>query len=374
MLLSENSEFKCPNAVSAFLEFRGVSFERDPEWDKIPTDLITVELPYEYEIEYEDEITSVPTTPIPITPTTPVPTTPVPTTPIPTTPVLTAQVLTTPLPTYRERLHLASSTSHSPMESTSYYTPPRFYTTEEVVYRPMYVTPDSATSTVIPPVYTTTDSSYVTRQFDNLDETSLRTWLRFPESISARPESPLYTHHENEDSRYEQPYHSSEATSPSSLASGPGDRHEMPTFVESVVDQTTGTHEITWTENTVAWELPPVVNNRPPEYRVPPTVPPTVPTHVVQTLPPTSPALIQPGLPGGYGVPYYEHPVTVHSPPSYPPDQGVAITVATPILTTTEKPLPNCSHNQSSLMERSFAVLIVSLLLVFMGDVFVEGF
>lgn len=80
MFLTENAEFKCPNAVSTFLENHGVSFERDAEWSQVPYDLVSANGSIEYDDEYED-ITSV-----------------------------------SPLPTYRERLHLTSPTPLSTEE------------------------------------------------------------------------------------------------------------------------------------------------------------------------------------------------------------------------------------------------------------------
>lgn len=40
IFLSKNPEFKCPNAVTKFLEDREVSFEKDPEWRNIRHDLV----------------------------------------------------------------------------------------------------------------------------------------------------------------------------------------------------------------------------------------------------------------------------------------------------------------------------------------------
>ncbi|XP_043286474.1 pollen-specific leucine-rich repeat extensin-like protein 3 [Venturia canescens] len=40
IFLNKNPEFKCPNAVSKFLEDREVSFEKDPEWRNIHRDLV----------------------------------------------------------------------------------------------------------------------------------------------------------------------------------------------------------------------------------------------------------------------------------------------------------------------------------------------
>lgn len=55
IFLKENPDFACPHAVSELLENRGVAFERDPEWSKIPADTIDVRVPPNYEEEYRDK-------------------------------------------------------------------------------------------------------------------------------------------------------------------------------------------------------------------------------------------------------------------------------------------------------------------------------
>ncbi|XP_012522611.1 pollen-specific leucine-rich repeat extensin-like protein 2 [Monomorium pharaonis] len=45
MYLSENSDFACPHAVSKFLENQGVTFEQDPEWRRLASDMIDVHVP-----------------------------------------------------------------------------------------------------------------------------------------------------------------------------------------------------------------------------------------------------------------------------------------------------------------------------------------
>ncbi|XP_076242252.1 uncharacterized protein LOC143184124 isoform X1 [Calliopsis andreniformis] len=371
MFLTENPEFKCPNAVSTFLENHGVNFEKDPEWNRIPEDLIAVEPPFEYYSEYDD------TTPTP----------------------------TTTLPTYRERLHLTSMTPPTPVETTSPYVPPKLYTTEEVVYEREYLTPDWRTiprPTVAPeqreqtttsrssydedrrtyvppgtiaPLDPMTHSSYDTTPFNRVDDTTLRSWPRFPESTSARPKFPLYPPHENEDKRYEQPYYPSEATDPFSLAPVPNNRYETPPFVESNMEHTTVPYRVDWSEtNTVSLDsrYPSIDDDQPPEYRVPLTN-----TFNVEPIRPLPPEMIQPASPDNvYQPPYYEHTITVHS-PSLESNQSREEEVTpgvTSIETTTDKPLPNCSHrNLSSLTERSVGIIFLSILVVMM-NVLVEGF
>lgn len=45
MFLSENPEFACPHAISEFLQNQHVTFERDPEWDRLAHDAIKVHIP-----------------------------------------------------------------------------------------------------------------------------------------------------------------------------------------------------------------------------------------------------------------------------------------------------------------------------------------
>ncbi|XP_015439460.1 PREDICTED: adhesive plaque matrix protein-like isoform X1 [Dufourea novaeangliae] len=369
MFLTENSEFKCPNAVSTYLEKHGVSFERDPEWNRITKDLVPADITYEYDIDYDSDYDDTTTVPI-----------------------------TTPLPAYRERLHLTPVTP-VPVESTPSYVPQRLQTTEEVVYRPVYETPDWRTiprprptspsieeeRTTMGPSYEDTKTYHPPRTILPLDidtyppnpttplsvdETTLRSWPRFPESTSARPEFPLYPPHENEDQRYEQPYYSSEASSPFPLAPGPAGDQETSPFAESNVEHTTDEpYKLDWQErNTVSWDNYPIVDTGPPEYRVPPTDD-SGPTHVVRPLPPE---MIQPASPDNvYQPPYYQHTVTVHGPPSASDPR--TIMGAEGVQTTTDKPLPNCP-NSSSPFQRSISLLVVTVLMVLVAGGFVEGF
>ncbi|XP_012142576.2 uncharacterized protein LOC100875160 isoform X1 [Megachile rotundata] len=361
IFLTENSEFKCPNAISTFLENRGVLFDRDPEWDRIPNDLIAVEVPDDYYID-ED---------------------------------ITSEEPSTPMPMHRERLHPTPATPPPPpMESTPSYTPPRFYTTEEVIYRPMYTpnwrtTPAPTTESYEERVEPSSPSPYrenVIRPYvppatiapiepdettqSNVQDT-FRSWPIVPETTSARSEYPFYPPHENEDRRFEEQYYSSEATFP--LAPGPVDRHETPPFVESDVGRATGPYRTDWYErNTVS-----SVNEGPPEYNVPPTNSP-VPNNVVQSLPPTAPEMVHPPSPDNtFQAPYYEHTITVHSPPlvgNLPAQEEITPSMI-PMETTTDKPLPNCPNRSVSWAKQStLGTIVVSLLVVTISRVLVEGF
>lgn len=361
MFLTENPQFKCPNVVSTFLENHGVNFERDPEWNRITEDLVPAELPSDYDLDYYDSTT----------------------------------IENTPLPPYRERLHLTPSTPPPEQPPTSPYVPPRIQTTEEVIhFRPVYNTPDWRTSqmqtTPIPEVY---DKEYEevdenTRPYvpsstiaplepatdppnqqSGVDETTLGSWPRLPESSNIRPEFPLYPPHGNEDSRYDQPAYSSEVN-PFPLAPV---QQQTPPFVESNVDRATESNVIHWQQTVTAPldNYPQYVYTAPPEYRVPPSaIPPKeeVPK-IVGRLPSDTPSLIQPASPDNvYQPPYYEHAVTVHAPP--PVSDPIA---AQPGPTTTDKPLPNCPSS-SSTVQRSLGLIILAVLMVLTGHGFLEGF
>lgn len=353
MYLGENSQFKCPNAISKYLESRKVNFDRDPEWENIPNDLVPAEVP-DGGVDFERSTTS--------------------------------------LPVYRERLRPAQpAPSPPPVESTESSVPPKLHTTEEVLYHPVYTPNWRTTPSPVTDDYEDTEGSielytdpimpyfpprtiapidapHETTQYNNQDATTSRSWPRFPESSSARPEYPLYPPHGNEDRRNEEQYYSSEATNTFPLAPGPPDRHETPSFVESDVEHTSsGSND--WLErNTVP------VDNSPPEYRVPPG---PDSTHAIQPLPPTSPGTVYPVLPDNtFQAPYYEHPITVHSPPmvNNQPSQEELSPVTMLVETTTDKPLPNCPSSSSSFYQTSLGTIVVTLLFITIGRVLVEGF
>lgn len=378
IFLTENPEFKCPNAVSAFLESRGISFEKDADWNRFPTDLISAEVPYDYDIYYEESTTEEPSTPLPV---------------------------------FRERLHL-TTTPFPTVTSTVSYVPPKFHTTEEVVYRP-YNTPDWRTTpatTTVPydnrPETLSYDenqnirASYIpprtiapiehekypqreTTEYGSQDTTTLSSWPRTSETASASNEYPVYPPHRNEDKRYtEQPDYSRLPNS-HLLAPGQDDRHQtMSPLVDFDTEGINPYYGTDWSErNTVPSNVqyPPVsipsVENRAPEYLVP-SVDSSDTTHSIHSISRMPTAMIQPAHPDNvYQPPYYEPTITVHSPPliSNQPQQENATPGIEPIETTTDKPLPNCpTRNSSSSNHGSVAMIIVSFVLAV--RVLVEGF
>ncbi|KAG7190888.1 hypothetical protein KM043_006949 [Ampulex compressa] len=206
IFLNENPEFKCPNAVSAFLDEHNIGFDKDPEWRRIPVDLVPAEIPTKYDdhrwktystehptpppresqwttsprpmyppmyatpnsrptfaphatlpshhVEsnthptiyrpyYDDEITSAPR----LIPTTEATTHPPYT---PTRPVSTAEITTYPPYTPPRRVSTVEVTTHPP------YIPPRLIPTAEVTTHPPYIPPR-----LIPTAEVTTHPPYI---------------------------------------------------------------------------------------------------------------------------------------------------------------------------------------------------------------------
>lgn len=322
VFLTENSEFKCPNAVSIYLENRGVSFAKDPEWDRITEDLVEVEFPDDYDTDYYYSTT----------------------------------MQNTPLPPYRERLHPGSASSPLEQPSTPSYVPQRFQTTEEVVYPHVYYTPDSGTSQTrtspkpdaydekqeetrpylpprtIAPLEPVTDPP---NQQSGDEETTWRSWSRPTEPAVTRPELPLYTPHGNEDSHYgQQTTYSSEVNS-RPLAP---DQQQTTPFVESNAGPANATTPMDW------WRwIPPV------QWK-------DVPSNTSDVDPPASPDNV--------------NEQNVHAPPTvgYP-------MAAQPVQTTTDKPLPLCVNKSStSSVQRPLGLVILAVVTVLAGHGFVEGF
>lgn len=381
MFLTENSEFKCPYALSTFLERRGVNLEKDPEWDRLPSDLVLVDLPIDYDTYDEESTTEEPTT---------------------------------PLPAYRERLHPTSTTSEPTMPSTPSYVTPKFLTTEEVIYRP-YNTPywrttvnpsivyhevsestspsyyDTRRPPYIPPetiapIETTTDAPLETTTEYRQDITTLKPWSRFPESTSARPEYTVYPPHRNEDKHYtEQPDYSS-PTDSFPLAPSPGDHQQTPPYVK--VDMRHDNYEIDLVGETGTApsnvEHPPSMGERgPPGYSIPSVDDVSInPPDTTNAIRPISPEMVFPPSPDiSFQSPYYEQPVTVHTPPliaNQPqlkevPTAGVSVESIKPL----DKPLPECpTRNLSPSLQQSSSLImiIVSIFFVKMHYVLVEGF
>lgn len=350
MFLSENSEFKCPNAITTFLENRGIGFEKDPQWSQQPTDLIHVEIPpvdYDY---YDGESTG---------------------------------ESTTSLPPYRERLHPTPTPA-----STATYIPPKLSTTEEVVYRPIYNTQDWRTSTrptttiryddstydytrrpyYVPPTIAPIDAtqSPATTEHGSQDATTWRSWPKFEETTAVWPE---YPPHRNEDKHHtEQPDY---FTPPDSLAPGPGDRKTSSSYVE--LEGQTADYGTDWSgRNPSDVRYPPNRGPQSEDGTREPSVDATSVTHSIRPLPPM---IVHPPSPDNvFQPPYYEHPVTMHAPPSMvnqPQQEEVTPNI---IETTTDKPLPNCPTQKSSSIRSSWITIVVSIFLVVARHVFVEGF
>lgn len=371
IFLSENAEFKCPNAVSSFLENRGVNFEKDPEWSKLTNDLIPVEMLLDD--AHDEEVTT--------------------------------REQTTLLPAHRERLHPTPMTPSSTMPSTVPHILSTFYTTEEVVYPPRYTYDlDSRTSARPPtipyedaelasPLYDTVRTPYVpprtiapidsttaseTVQYSTVsqDVTTLRSWPRFPESTSARSEYPIYPPHRNQNKdTTEQPDYSGSTDSFPSAAS-PDERHQTTSYAEPDTERTGVFVTEGSGRNTAPTNLgfTPRIESRGPEYPETPASPSDT-SHVVRPSPQLNPKMVHPVPVDPYQPPYYEPTMTVHPPPLMGnKQQHEEVTPGImPIETTTDKPLPQCP-NLSPSTQVSLTMIMLPVLLATMRRVLVEGF
>ncbi|XP_076758907.1 uncharacterized protein LOC143428110 [Xylocopa sonorina] len=376
IFLTENSHFKCPNAVSMFLESRGVDIEKDPEWNRIETDLISAESPFEYDMYDEETTTEEPTT---------------------------------PLPAHRERLRPTATTQSPTVASTASHIPLWLYTTEEVVYHPMQSTPDwrvTPKASTIPPedklettsaMYQYTSRPYVppatiapidsttypppeSTSYVSQETTTLRSWPKFPEPTAGWPEYPIYPYHKNEDEpRTEQSAYSS-STESIPLAVSPDDL-QTPPYVEPDVEHSTQLPQVDWFERNTGPSnvqyLPSTIESRGPEFQDS-AADSSTSGRDVQPLPPAPPTMIHPPSPDNvFQPPYYEHPVTLHSPPlvgNQPQHEEVSPKIIL-IETTTDKPLPDCPNRSPPSSTSSTPVaVIVSVFLIAARHVFVEGF
>lgn len=408
IFLSENSEFKCPNAISIYLEDRGINFEKDPEWSRLPNDLIPVTIPLDY-----DEITTI-------------------------------KMPVQSYSGYRERLHPITTIPTSTMTSTLQYITPKFQTTEEVIYRP-YNIPNWKTtfksSTIryedkikitqspsyeytrapyisqkIAPIESTTyvSSPRETMQSKSQDTTTFRSWPSFSESTSARIEYPVYPPHKNEDKHYTKEPDYSSPIDLFSLASNQGDHHQISSIeldmkqtmdsyrtdsleknilsnvqysssIENRLSSIDSSDTIYTTQSTFLSSemvqpahLDDIHSNIPPIKNGTQSMDSSNSTHIIQPIPYSPPSMVQPAYPNNiYQPPYYESTVTIHSPPlmDNKSQQKEITSGIMPIETTTDKPLPECpTRNLSTSSQSSIRMIIVSVLLIIMNHIFAEGF
>lgn len=408
IFLSENSEFKCPNAISIYLEDRGINFEKDPEWSRLSNDLIPVTIPLDY-----DEITTI-------------------------------KMPVQPYSGYRERLHPITTIPTSTMTSTLQYITPKFQTTEEVIYRP-YNIPNWKTtfksSTIRnenkikitqSPSYEYTKASYISQKTiapiesttyvsslretiqNNSQDTTFRSWPSFSESTTARIEYPVYPPHKNEDKHYTKQSDYLSPIDSFSLAPNKDDHHQM-SSIELDMQQTVAPYRTDSLEKNIIlsnMQYPSSIENKlssidssdtihttqstfsSPEIVQPAhsddihsnissikngtqSIDTSNSTHI-QPIPYSPPSMVQPAYPNNiYQPPYYESTVTIHSPPLM--DNKSQQKEVTPgivlIETTTDKPLPKCpTRNLSTSNQSSIRMIIVSVLLMITNHVFAEGF
>lgn len=408
IFISENSELKCPNAISIFLENRGITFQKDPEWSRLPNDLIAVTIPLDY-----NKITTIK---IPIEPY---------------------------FGYHRKKLDPTTTIPTSTMTSTLQYITPKFQTTEEVIYRPNLKTTfkssmiryEDKVKITQSPSYEYTRAPYISQknfppiesatylsssremtQDNSQDTTTFRSWPTFSESTSARIEYPIYPPHKNEDKYYtKQPDYSSPIDS-FSLAPNQDDHHQM-SSVELNMKQTMTPYRTDSLEKNIIpsnVQYPPSIENRLSSidssdtirttqsiFSLPEIVQSAHPddihsnilpiienvtqsmdfsnsTRIIQSIPYSPPSMVHPAQSDNiYQPPYYESTITVHSPPlmDNKSQQKEVNSEIVPIETTTDKPLPECpTRNLSSSNQSSIRMIIVSVLLMITSHILVERF
>lgn len=326
IFLTENPEFKCPNAVSAYLENRGVSFEKDSEWNQITRDLVT---PPVFEYDYYDT-TTLPPYRDRLRPTPP--------TPRPEEP-------STPRPEY-------SQTSSSEYPSTSPHWSQKVQTTEEVVLTQDITsllkglqwptTPDpnlyededeqQTVQSYVPPrtIVLLESATDPPNQQSGVDKMTLG-------PSSNRPEYPSQSSYGNEDSRDRQ-----QPTQTLAPVQNHQQQHDhQPSSEEPDVNRAIESNANNLQQKTDL--SPPSV--MPPENEMLKVSEPVTNSPVSSA----SPASV-------HGTSSVSGPMAPQSGP-----------------TTTDKPLPDCPSS-SSTVERSFGVVILAVLMVLTGHGFVEGF
>lgn len=329
MFLSENSELKCPNAISNFLEDHGVHFEKDPEWKRIPTDLVK---PFGEE------------------------------------PPTTVSSL-------RERLYTIPSTSVAPPRPTTTYSPTRYYPTEEIFYPPDIVTPSWASPEITPEPTRRTHYGEVRTPDTPPQKVS-------PSEMTYHHEpTPYHPPRENENKQYAQPNFPSEVTRPPLLAPSPTYRQET-RFGEDDAERTTDPYSTYWTPNeddlSFAAKYP--VDDGISDYTLPVTeIPddPVAPPHRIRPLHPSAQEEFQPSSPDDFfQAPYYEPTVTIRPPPleNYQHRQEETTLGVLTETSTTDKPLPECPNRSSQSNSWSLHLLLMSILCVVMRNILVEGF
>lgn len=371
MFLSENPELKCPNAISEFLEYRDITFDRDPEWKDIDEVSVT-EVPISTTSEDERR----------------------------------AYWLTTP--PYREMSHLPPVVASTQDTRSSYHVSPERTPTPEVTRYPLYA-PVSGTTVnyrdLISHFPSIVDSSPVTTTGEtNVPQYRLPSnvnpyhpYLTTPQPSrypSTQPWPPVSEVDDTTDySKYYEPFgYSEEVSGTPSLAPSLIDRGGLSPLLDPRNTPSTEPPEITWTKNGILIEpnypLPnptwdPRLNGETTEvipaedsqvFSTPFTPPPPPPPPYVAR--PQQPELVQPAAPSDFlQVPYYEPTMTVRPPPPPPPpvfqNYGEQSTMVVPLETTTDLPLPDCPRGSSPSGTLSIKETITFIIFVFIANIIV---
>lgn len=389
MFLSENPEFKCPHAVSEFLENRNVSFDEDPEWRRIPSDLVSpVPPPGEGEVptikspSFRHWLHSTPAATTRIVPYQP---------PVPVEEVVIVQESTTPAWRPSERVE-SETTTRTPVYWTtteSYQADTRRPQAPLVPPTPSWRSsePVESESTTRKPEYWTTEShqdgagmpevlpespvpierSEYPPPGPNL-ETSGFWW-----NVGTSTSSTDSYENGNSPSEGRPAVYSGVETRPTPSAPSQADRHRTPGFAEPNMEHTTDPDR--WSPSDVPTEDEPTryhgddVNT--PVGSSP--VPETAIGHVIRPYVPSD--VLQPASASDFfGAPYTEATATIRPPlENYhrtEPESHQPVET-----TTTDKPLPDCPVRGSARVLRSSGLVVwLAVLLVAMKDVLVDGF
>ncbi|KAL2715130.1 hypothetical protein V1478_014828 [Vespula squamosa] len=332
--LSENHEFKCPNAISKFLDDRGISFNRDPQWkdiDEVSDDSsMTVD-------HTETSIYSWPST-----------------------------------SDYRKRIHFPSivvttedTRSHdrtSISERTRYplYAPVSVTTSD---YNDIISQFSSDSSSFV----TTTNRPEVSRYQSTIVDpyrSYMTTTTQQPSRYPSTQPWPIVRKDETttmDNEYYEQFDYSDEVTGASSLASSPTNQGALSSILDQKNILSTQPPEVYYTPNEILIE---------PNYPLPnPTFDPRFDSNDMETIktedvrytmrpyvrPPVPPEIVQPAAPNDFlQVPYYEPTVTIRRPLSpavnYEQQQQQQRQQSTDVVeTTTDKPFPECPNSSFSI-------------------------
>lgn len=391
MFLSENNELKCPNAIGQFLEDHGVSFEPDPEWRRIPTDLVvppSLEAPTTYSSFREQLYSMTSTTFSPPEHRT---TQSSPTSYHPKEEILDASELVTPTWLSSADNEVAPENYHPPTRAPE---PSRHQTYDYDDSYPDYNdarAPDTPPPAVAPPLQP--PATPHPEPADNLGETADGAWR----SGAAEPRTP--SPWENESEHYDEPRFSPDPTRPPSLAVVPVQRPEdAGDFEEADTERTPDPHFTNWTpkEDDRFFAAPHPVPDDASDYALPTDDIPEEPAYNSveyddrsvsrPPAPPAEPEEVYSSGVGdmGHGT-YYEPTVTVHPATPRPrpslenyqrPEPEATTSEVRPMeMTTTDKPLPDCpSLGARSLDSPQLALALLAALLVTVGPVLLEGF